>query len=60
MQAAIYGLAGLALSADERHFFRDARPTGYILFRRNIENREQLHALTDACALSKGMTKCRS
>ena len=46
--AAIYGLAGTAISADERAFFRDARPTGYIVFRRNIEDRAQLRALTDA------------
>jgi beta-N-acetylhexosaminidase len=48
MQAAIYGLAGTELSAEERHFFRDARPAGYILFKRNIESRQQLRALTDA------------
>jgi beta-N-acetylhexosaminidase len=48
MQAAIYGLAGTEVSAEERDFFRDARPAGYILFRRNIETRQQLRALTDA------------
>jgi beta-N-acetylhexosaminidase len=48
MQAAIYGLAGTTLSPDERAFFRDARPTGYIVFRRNIESRAQLRALTDS------------
>ncbi|MET0179959.1 MAG: beta-N-acetylhexosaminidase [Novosphingobium sp.] len=47
MTPAIFGLAGLALSADERAFFRDAEPAGYILFGRNIEDREQLRALTD-------------
>jgi len=47
-QAAIYGLAGLVMSADERAFFRVARPAGYIVFRRNIESREQLRALTDS------------
>jgi len=47
MQAAIYGLAGLGISADERDFFRDARPAGYILFGRNIESRQQLRRLTD-------------
>jgi beta-N-acetylhexosaminidase len=46
--AAIYGLAGTTLTADERAFFRDCRPTGYIVFRRNIEDRAQLRALTDA------------
>ena len=46
MQAAIYAPAGLALTPDERAFFRDADPVGYIVFRRNIESREQLRALT--------------
>jgi beta-N-acetylhexosaminidase len=47
MTPAIFGLAGLTLSADERAFFRDADPAGYILFGRNISDRAQLHALTD-------------
>lgn len=48
MQAAIYGLEGLELTADERDFFHDADPTGFILFRRNCESRDQVRALTDA------------
>ncbi|HEX5181675.1 MAG TPA: beta-N-acetylhexosaminidase [Allosphingosinicella sp.] len=47
MQAAIYGLAGASLGADERAFFRDSDPAGYILFRRNCIDRAQLRALTD-------------
>lgn len=47
MQPAIYGLSGLRLTADERDFFRDARPAGYIVFKRNCEDRGQLRALTD-------------
>ena len=54
MQAAIYGLEGLELSPDEQGFFRDAKPTGYILFRRNIENREQLKRLTDSLRSLEG------
>src|SRR5437763_16596752 len=46
MQAAIYGFAGSALTDDERRFFRDAEPAGFILFRRNCENNEQLLRLT--------------
>lgn len=42
---AIYGCAGPALAADERAFFRDARPWGFILFARNIKNRAQVSAL---------------
>ena len=48
MQAAIYGLAGTELTPDEAAFFADSRPAGYILFKRNIETREQLRRLTDA------------
>jgi beta-N-acetylhexosaminidase len=47
MQPAIYGFAGERLSADERDFFRDADPAGYILFGRNCQDRAQMRALTD-------------
>lgn len=47
MTPAIFGLSGLALNAEERAFFADADPAGYILFGRNIESRAQLRALTD-------------
>jgi beta-N-acetylhexosaminidase len=47
MIPAIFGLSGLTLTADERAFFRDSDPAGYILFGRNIENREQVRRLTD-------------
>ncbi len=46
MVPAIFGLAGLTLTDDERAFFRDADPAGYILFGRNVESRSQLRALT--------------
>jgi beta-N-acetylhexosaminidase len=46
MQAAIYAPAGEALDEEERAFFRDADPAGYILFRRNISSLAQLQALT--------------
>ena len=47
MTPAIFGLSGLRLTAEERAFFRDSDPAGYILFGRNIEDRQQLLALTD-------------
>ncbi len=47
MTPAIFGLSGLTLTDDERAFFADCDPAGYILFGRNVENREQLRALTD-------------
>jgi beta-N-acetylhexosaminidase len=48
MQAAIYAPAGLELSDDERRFFRDADPAGFILFKRNCNDPEQLLRLTDS------------
>ena len=48
MQATIYGLEGLELTSDERGFFRDAEPAGFILFRRNCESHAQLLRLTDS------------
>jgi beta-N-acetylhexosaminidase len=45
-RALILGLAGETLSADERVFFRDADPWGFIVFKRNIRDRKQLAALT--------------
>lgn len=44
--AAIFGLAGLELSADERAFFRDCDPAGFILFQRNCGDPEQVRRLT--------------
>lgn len=48
MTPAIFGLSATELTGEERAFFRDADPAGYILFGRNIENRTQLRALTDS------------
>ena len=48
MTPAIFGLSGLKLTADERAFFKEADPAGYILFGRNVDDSEQLRALTDS------------
>ena len=48
MTPAIFGLSGSALTSEERAFFRDADPAGYILFGRNVIDRAQLRALTDS------------
>jgi beta-N-acetylhexosaminidase len=48
MTPAIFGLAGPVLTAEELAFFRDADPAGYILFGRNIEDRDQLRGLTES------------
>jgi beta-N-acetylhexosaminidase len=45
--AAIFGLSGPMITADEADFFRDADPAGYIIFKRNVVDRDQLRALTD-------------
>ncbi|HUQ13054.1 MAG TPA: beta-N-acetylhexosaminidase [Novosphingobium sp.] len=47
MTPAIFGLSGHTLTPDERAFFLDADPAGYILFGRNVSTRAQLRALTD-------------
>jgi len=48
MTPAIFGLSGLTLTADERAFFAEADPAGYVLFGRNFESRAQTRALTDS------------
>jgi len=48
MQAAIYGLSGPVLTEDEKHFFRDANPAAFILFKRNCIDQQQLLALTES------------
>lgn len=47
MKPVIFGMAGERLSAEEQAFFREADPAGYILFRRNVADKDQLRALTD-------------
>jgi beta-N-acetylhexosaminidase len=46
--AFICGSSGPVLSTDEIAFYRDARPWGFILFKRNCETPEQIRALTAA------------
>ncbi len=48
MTPVIFGLSGPILTADERALFREADPVGFILFKRNIVDRDQLRALTDS------------
>lgn len=42
---AIFGCAGTALTADERAFFRETQPWGFILFARNVHDRDQIRSL---------------
>jgi beta-N-acetylhexosaminidase len=45
--AFITGISGTELSAAEREFIRAARPWGFILFKRNVENPAQVAILID-------------
>lgn len=44
--AAIYACAGHRLTAEEKAFFADADPWGFIVFRRNVDSPDQMRALT--------------
>jgi beta-N-acetylhexosaminidase len=57
MTPAIFGLSGPVLTGDERAFFREVDPAGYILFARNVENRAQLRALTSELRAIHGRDK---
>ena len=46
-RAAILGCAGQDLTADERAFFRDADPLGFIVFARNIDTPERTRRLIE-------------
>lgn len=50
----IFGCAGTELTLDERRFFAECDPLGFILFARNIEDPKQLRALTDRLRDSVG------
>src|SRR3546814_15176904 len=52
--AAIYGCAGLTLSAVEESFFKAANPLGFILFARNCETPDQVRELVAALRGSVG------
>lgn len=45
--AAIYGCSGHRLTEDEKAFFAEVRPWGFIVFRRNVDSPDQMRALTD-------------
>lgn len=45
--AAIYGCSGHRLTAEERAFFAETKPWGFILFRRNVDTPAQVKALID-------------
>ena len=45
--AAIYGCSGHRLTAEERAFYAEAKPWGFILFRRNVDSPAQVKALVE-------------
>lgn len=47
-RAVILGCLGTVLTAEETAFFRDVRPWGFVLFKRNVESPDQVRALTAA------------
>ncbi len=57
MIPAIFGLSGPQLTAEERAFFREVDPAGYILFGRNCVDPAQLRALTDDLRSIHGRTR---
>lgn len=53
-KAVIFSIEGCALSDEERSFFADSNPLGFILFARNCKSPEQLRVLTDDLRNSLG------
>lgn len=51
-KAAIFGCSAHSLTSDEKRFFEESNPLGFILFARNCDNKEQVKALV------KGMREC--
>jgi beta-N-acetylhexosaminidase len=47
-QAILFGCAGETLSAEERAFFADINPLGFVLFQRNCREPQQVRALVSA------------
>ena len=54
MKPVVFGMSGLKLTADEKAFFKDSDPAGYIIFGRNVESKAQLRALTDELRVLHG------
>jgi len=46
-KAVIFGLKGPTLTKEERKFFAEQKPIGFILFSRNIRNKKQVASLVD-------------
>ena len=44
----IYGFSGLELTDEEKYFFQESGPSGFILFSRNIKDKAQVKKLTNS------------
>lgn len=53
-KAAIFAPEGTGLGTDERSFFAEADPAGFILFARNCESPDQIRRLTDELRMCVG------
>ncbi|MCK5778317.1 MAG: beta-N-acetylhexosaminidase [Rhodospirillales bacterium] len=53
-RAAIFGCAGTELGVEERYFFENANPLGFILFSRNVETPEQVARLVAELRMAVG------
>lgn len=54
VRAFLTGVSGPVLTAEERAFLREARPWGFILFKRNIENKAQVFDLVEEMRAAVG------
>jgi beta-N-acetylhexosaminidase len=52
--AAIFGCAGKRLTAEEKAFFAEVRPWGFILFARNVESAGQVRTLNEELRAAAG------
>lgn len=57
LSAVIMGCEGVELNDNERAFFKEVNPMGYILFARNCDHPVQLRALTDSLRELSGDAK---
>lgn len=48
----IFGCSGLTLTAEEKSFFQETQPLGFILFKRNIQDKIQLKSLIEELKLT--------
>ena len=54
MRAFITGVAGTALTDEERGFLRETQPWGFIVFKRNVAGADSLRRLVDDCRNAVG------